>query len=126
MNKLTIAFLLLLFFTISTPVMAADSDGQFVGLGAPSCGEWVEARNENQAQATAFKSWVLGYFTAYNAQTQNVLNILGKTDRESSFLWLDQYCLENPLKLLVSGTILLTTELWPDRIITAPQIMSQK
>ena len=124
MNKLIISFLLLLSLAISMPVMASDKDDFSVAKWAPSCGEWVEARNNNQAET--YKYWFAGYISAYNVKVSTVFNILGTTDMKSAFLWLDQYCLKEPLGSLVSGAISLTTELWPNRAITAPQRISQK
>jgi len=46
-------------------------------------------------------------------------NILGNTDKESVYLWIDKYCHENPLKNLAHGMAILTDELWPNRKRTA-------
>jgi len=106
---------LVLSFTFATPVTAADKDDRYWVQGRISCGYWVEHRKEDDWPNTANQFWVIGYITAYNKQTPDVYNIMGDTDPTSVYLWLDKYCQENPLNMLVEGMEILTYELWPNR-----------
>ncbi|MCH8079978.1 MAG: hypothetical protein IIA06_09430 [Proteobacteria bacterium] len=83
--------------------------------GNVSCGNWVKDRKKDSWQRIANINWIVGYITAYNKQTPDVLSILGSTDMESVYLWMDKYCQENPLSNLGIGMDVLTKELWPNR-----------
>jgi len=110
---------LVLSFTFTTPTTAADKDGGYTSQGASSCGQWVESRKEDSWEKRVMQAWIAGYITAYNRQTPNVYHILGSTDLESVYLWMDKYCQENLLSRLSMGTANLTNELWPNRKRTA-------
>jgi len=110
---------LVLSFAITTPATARDKDDMYWVQGAISCGEWVKFRKEDSWEAIASKAWIVGYITAYNLQTPDVFDILGSTDTESAYLWMDKYCQENPLSHLAKGMRALTKELWPNRKRTA-------
>jgi len=101
-------------FTFTTPVMAMDKDGRYMAAGY-SCGEWVEIRKEDGWWSTVLENWIDGYVSAYNTQTPDVYHILGSTDKESVYLWMDKYCQDNPLNELPNGMLELTIELWPNR-----------
>ena len=96
-------------------ITAADKDGHFAAQGNVSCGRWVKDRKENRWLETANMFWVVGYITAYNREKPDVWQILGSTDVESVYLWMDKYCQENPLSDLADGMNVLTNELWPNR-----------
>lgn len=118
MKRLSL-IVLVLSFTFAAPVTALDKDGYYWHQGPVSCGDWVKDRKgDSWAQAVNIY-WITGYITAYNNQTPDVYNILGSTDMESVFLWMDKYCQENPLSNLSSGMDILTEELWPNRKRTA-------
>ena len=103
---------LVLSFAITTP---ADKDGFFGSYDHYSCGEWVKYRAEGGFRENAGKWWIVGYLTDYNRETPDVIDILGNTDKESVYLWMDKYCQENPLRDLDNGMRVLTEELWPNR-----------
>ncbi|MCH8079863.1 MAG: hypothetical protein IIA06_08825 [Proteobacteria bacterium] len=110
---------LVLSFTFTTPTMAADKDGFYASYDDYSCGDWVKYRANGGIKEITGKWWIVGYLTAYNKETSDVYNILGSTDLESVYLWMDKYCQENPLKGLSYGMDILTNELWPNRKRTA-------
>jgi len=107
-------------FAITTPTTAADNNSQYGTQGDFSCGNWVKDRKIDNALSLAVDyNWLAGYITAYNRQTPDVFHILGSTDMESVYLWMDKYCQENPLSDTSNGMINLTEELWPNRKRTA-------
>ncbi len=118
MKRLSL-IVLVLSFTFAAPVTAADKDGLFWWQDKISCGDWVKGRKEDSWTQTAYIFWIGGYITTYNLHIPDVYNILGSTDMESVFLWMDKYCQENPLSNLSIGMIVLTNELWPNRKRTA-------
>jgi len=107
--------IIVLLFTFAL-VTAKDKDGQFESYDPRSCGDWVHARKVGGVNQTADATWISGYITAYNLQTPDVYSIIGNTtDMKSVYLWMDQYCRENPLSRMVEGMQVLTYELWPKR-----------
>jgi len=114
MKRLSLV-VLVLSFTFAAPVTALDKDGYYWFQGTMSCGNWVKDRKEDSWNHIVDMSWISGYITAYNMQTPDVHNILGSTDLESVYLWIDKYCQENPLSKLAVGMEILTAELWPNR-----------
>ncbi len=118
MKRLSL-IVLVLSFAITTPVTAADKDELYSAQGNVSCGDWVKDRKKDGWVNITNINWIVGYITAYNSQMPDVYNILGSTDMESVYLWMDKYCQENPLGKLSYGMELLTHELWPNRKRTA-------
>jgi len=106
---------LVLSFTFTTPVIAADKDRYYWVQGAISCGDWVKDRKKGGWVLNDDTYWIAGYITAYNLLTPDVHNIMGNTDMDSIYLWMDKYCQENPLSNLAGGMEILTHELWPNR-----------
>ena len=115
MKRLSL-IVLVLSFTFTAPVTAADKDRHFAAQGDIPCGAWVKGRKEEGSwPELVYISWITGYITAYNQQTPDVYSIRGSTGMESVYLWMDKYCQENPLGSLSSGMVLVTIELWPNR-----------
>ena len=106
---------LLLAFTLFTSVQAwsSDKDGYYVAHSPPPCGKYIEAR-QNGADLWA-KWWITGYLTAYNERTPDTVDIAGDTDRTGIYLWLENWCKENPLKTVGNGMDALMVELYPNR-----------
>ena len=79
-------------------------------FGGPDCGEWVAQANNSK------KTWLLGYMSGLNVmhdvenlKPQNPLNKLNSADQ--IFLWMDNYCKNNPLKTVIDGGWALFKEL---------------
>ena len=114
MKRLSL-IVLILSFTFAAPVTAADKDGLYSIQGDVSCGDWVKGRKDDRWLHVTYINWIVGYITAYNELISDVFDILGSTDMESVYLWMDKYCQENPLSKLAYGMEYLTNELWPNR-----------
>ena len=105
---------LVLSFTFTTT--AVDKDDHYMSVGSRSCGEWVNSRkDESSKNYFAILGWVSGYISSFNQMIPDVYNILGSTDMESIYLWMDKYCQENPLSNMAYGMRVITDELWPKR-----------
>ena len=77
--------------------------------GDPSCGNWTEARAEKSVGSLANEFWLLGFLSALAMETQR--DFISGTDNASLFLWMDNYCKENPLTYLSDGGYRLFREL---------------
>ncbi len=86
--------------------------------GSRSCGIWVKDREEGRRtgrrlDSTLNSTWLVGYFSgvAFGAGKE----FWGKPnanslDKESVFLWMDNYCRANPLKDIDDGAVELFLE----------------
>lgn len=97
-------FFILLMFVTS---MAAHAQ---VAFGTPDCGRWIKQPTEPR------KAWLLGYMSGLSAMhkmTNGKPNDpLDKvSSAEQIFLWMDNYCKENPLQVLTVGGAELFVEL---------------
>ena len=121
MNKLTTAFLLLILISISTPVMAADSDGAFLSVGDISCNDWVRNINFKPKIAREYKIWVSGYVTAYNMHTENVFHF-GKTKKIAfTYTEVTIYCANNPHLKVSRALYNIGAKYWEERMVEAPK-----
>lgn len=84
--------------------------------GSRSCSKWLEEKNlansqkeMNKIPVLITKNWFLGYLSGRADATGK--NFLKGTDSDSIFVWLDNFCRENPGKDLEQGGIVLTREL---------------
>lgn len=91
---------------------AAFSQGVRVqGVGTFSCGKYIQLRAEqNNAQDSAFISWVWGYVSGFNMEAK------APTSREtpdgpSTLAYIDKYCRENPLDNVLFATNALIRDL---------------
>lgn len=78
------------------------------GFGVPDCGRWVSNKT------TTDKAWLLGFISASSTYTDSYENKdpYGKLpSAQQIYLWMDNYCKENPLTDVRSGAILLGYEL---------------
>ncbi len=64
------------------------------------CGQWIKAREGKGFDANVVESWVNGYLSGLAIGTRaEFWNKGGNSlDKESAYLWIDNYCRANPLK----------------------------
>ena len=105
------AFLVASLFAI--PCYAIEKSGKFTSLsmGTKSCGEVVADFKENSLGKMNNSIWIAGYLTAINRHVATRSNIAVGTNPEAWNLWINNYCVANPLENLSSATTLLVTEL---------------
>ena len=69
------------------------------------CGQWIEARNGKGVAAHVVENWVDGYLSglAVGSNTEFWRKGGSRLDKESVYLWIDNYCRANPLKTTVEA-----------------------
>lgn len=82
-----------------------------LGHGNVSCGTWLQTRGSQTLAEAAQESWVLGFVTGFNNYAVRSGNILGGTDTDGLFSWIDAYCQANPLDSLFHASGALVREL---------------
>jgi hypothetical protein len=100
MKKHNIAATALILSAASISSLAA---GTVRVQGGSSCGTWVSERGPYH------KGWLLGYLSGI--AMGSAIDILGDTDYDSIYLWMDKYCRDNPLKKISDGGSDLALEL---------------
>ena len=93
--RLVIGFFVMML--VATPVQAVDGAGIYTILAARSCGQWLEAKKEDDVHRVSLRDWVAGYITAANAWIEGKKDWLEGSDLSSAMLWIDKHCRENPL-----------------------------
>ena len=95
-----------------------DSQGNYAEHGV-TCGKFVEARRSH----TDFvdKWWLAGYLTAMNYEMPDTYSLVGSDDLSGSMLWLENWCIKNPLSDLTDGAQALVRELYPNRQKEGPK-----
>ena len=67
------------------------------GLGAASCGAYLEARKQRGFDAALYLPYVTGFLTAINdTNSPGTTDILRDTDLDGALHWLDNYCRRQP------------------------------
>jgi hypothetical protein len=83
------------------------------GVGLNACRDMLSVigNNEGQAQFT-FRSWSQGFMSALNrSRYSNGLGIVNISDSEGQWLWLQNYCRDNPLESFLNASYTLFEEL---------------
>ena len=99
-------FLILITFLFSPASYAYVNFGSGIG----SCGSWIEAREteESNPKRAFQQTWFEGYLTGYGAATNATYK---QNDVWAMFIWIDNYCRENPLEKLAIAAHALVKEL---------------
>jgi hypothetical protein len=87
----------------SCPVSAGENDKRFeiLGLGYNSCSNFLQHERLSSWQPT-YQMWLAGFLTGVNreksasAQQFRIYNVLARSDLDSAFIWLKDYCAKNP------------------------------
>lgn len=72
---------------------------KYFGSGGASCGEWLAG--EKQGVRNLDLSWVLGYLSALNLNSQT--DFLRGYEHKGIAAAIDKYCRENPLKKVIDA-----------------------
>jgi hypothetical protein len=93
-------------FATVISVAAAEANA-FVVIGNSDCGDWVSRRT------TATETWVLGYlsgmYAVVDSRTSDPLRSISSANQ--IYVWMDNYCRNNPLESVSSGARQLFLEL---------------
>ena len=79
---------------VANLAIAADESGNVAiwGAGQKSCFSYINARKSDDD--SFYSNYLMGYLTAYNAQTPNTYRISGDKNMADILTWLDDYCEE--------------------------------
>ena len=113
MHRQLLAILLL----ASCPAWGADQNGKYWAGDDLACAIYVEVRQDPKNVTNIMvSSWVMGYVTAFNKQTPDTYDIMGKTSTDKLMQRLEKYCSANPQHTLSQGMETITKELHPQRM----------
>jgi hypothetical protein len=86
-------FVVALALTCPGAAHAADAAGNYAiwGAGGRSCNQYLRSAGAAPARQ-AFKDFLMGYLTAYNATSADTYNALGAQSLEKALDKLDEYC----------------------------------
>jgi hypothetical protein len=110
---LIVAFVVCL---LSFPSVAQRTE-TIAGLGTAGCGEYLADRQVGAHSDGVYASWILGYISAYNLYSTSrpvAANAIPKTS--TALAYLDKYCRDNPLSLVVAGAGCLIGDLGGERL----------
>ena len=100
---------LLSFVIFSCLVIPFPATSKAVALGSVNCREWV--------RRTQFKNlyqmWLLGMLSGFNLSSSSFFkpDFLNQTTSDQIFVWMDNYCQKNPLRVTGVGGFELFMEL---------------
>lgn len=81
------------------------------GFGATSCGEYLQGRSFSNSQMNDnFSSWLQGYLSGVNISRQD-RKYVNLPDAPSILAYMDKYCRDNPLKIVLEGANTLYRDL---------------
>jgi hypothetical protein len=66
------------------------------GTGLKSCGAYLEAREQQNADEVAFVDWLSGYLSGVNATSNRTNNILADSNLKQAVYWVGKYCRMHP------------------------------
>ena len=106
---------LLCALALSMPARAADKDGNYAvwGVGAKSCFHFTQA--QGQPGAEAYRDFVMGYLTAYNALKEDTYNIGAGKDLDQVMAWITDYCKTKQVHGFEQALAEFTVEQFPQR-----------
>lgn len=90
---------------LSLQIQAADKTGNYAiwGLGQKSCFRYLKDRAA--AEDGPYKSYIMGYLTAYNAVTPETYSISRDMNLDEIMIWLDDYCDTNQMHGMESSML---------------------
>lgn len=75
-------------------------------FGEPDCGKWLEGSSPIR------KTWLLGYLSGLNSMDATRIDALDQLQSaQQAYVWMDNYCKENPLNGVAEGAAHLFFEL---------------
>lgn len=107
---------------LSASALAASADGQFrmVGAGAVACSQITADLAADPATATEIGSWVAGYATATNRNTDDTWDLMGEAGLEGYFAAVQADCAANPDKTLEAAAFDVLNANYATRTVSKP------
>jgi hypothetical protein len=101
--------------TIATALMSSGAPAQnklVYGAGMITCGEWQQYRSSgNKPGSYQAQAWIDGYLSGSNASGNGADFLAPKPSDIAYYVWIDNYCAQNPLDALVQAAFKLKKEL---------------
>ena len=106
----------------SASALAASADGQFrmVGAGGVACSQITADLAADPATATEVGSWVAGYATATNRNTDDTWDLMGEGGLEGYFAAVQADCAANPDKTLEAAAFDVLNANFETRTVSKP------
>jgi len=91
-------------------VLANTAYAQIMTSGKVDCGQWVKGRKTNSS--ISIEHWLVGTINglALGAGIEIWQTSKGSVNREQLYLWMDGWCLKNPLKDILQGAFVFADE----------------
>ena len=90
---------------------AEPTQTQVIGVGANSCGSFVDTRTQPFSRGI-YVQWLVGFLMEFNiTNRQGILDAMGHTDKAGVEAWLDTYCSAHPLIPFATASEALLVEL---------------
>jgi hypothetical protein len=87
-------------------------DKMVYGAGTITCGEWQQYRTSgNKPAIYQAQAWIDGYLSGSNASGGGPDFLTPKPTSIAYYVWIDNYCAQNPLNPLLQAVFLLEKEL---------------
>jgi hypothetical protein len=81
------------------------------GAGTVSCGQWQQFRTTgDKVKNFQLQAWIDGYLSGSNAASNDDF-LAEKSDSVSYYFWIDNYCRDKPLDVIVQAVSKLKEEL---------------
>jgi len=101
-------FLLAMCVALTIGVAAKGQQGSFQSSGAATetCGRWTAERRANSVRSWVDEHWILGFLSgvAYEGRNNGIDPLTG-VDNDAVWAWIDNYCREKPLAMLIVAAI---------------------
>jgi len=81
----------------TTPASASYT---LIGAGLASCGTWTQDRKNRTIDQKQIEQWMLGFLSGVGYTGGTKYDPLHGVDAPAVLVWIDNYCLANPLKHL--------------------------
>lgn len=101
---------------------AADTNDRFSvrGLGATTCGKYLENRNLNLDESSQYAHWLTGFLTAYNWLQPDTYDIApaDRYNQQGLLRYVDLYCGKNPKKKIIDAARAFVRGVYDKRVKT--------
>ncbi len=112
--KILKCVLVVLLFSFAIPLAHANDASALPGVGAKSCGKWLEGREMRSDTIDDFLvSWIQGFLSGLNMHRKSLTNedMISLPDSSTLLAYVDKYCRDNPLETPLLASINLFVRL---------------
>ena len=100
-----------LVLALSTNILATQATAVTLRGSHFTCATWAEDRRIAGGMSMSLEAWMVGLFNGFSFATEKEFWTSGDgLTNDQVFFWMDRYCDENPLKMIMHGAITLMNE----------------